>query len=135
MSLRASTAWFLRCNGAGGDEVHRRGPRTTTGAQAADLLKDLTERLLPVPDSRALKTPGLRRRHPRRRCRRSAGDRPHRSRRHEDLEPLDEARAVSGRIGHGRSSGHFCAHRQAVTAFSDLRAPNQRPGERRSSLR
>ncbi|MFG2638081.1 TniB family NTP-binding protein [Streptomyces sp. NPDC048362] len=27
------------------DEIHRLNPRTTTGAQAADLLKDLTERL------------------------------------------------------------------------------------------
>lgn len=35
MSLRASTAWCLRYNGADGDEIHLRDPRTTTGAQAA----------------------------------------------------------------------------------------------------
>ncbi|MET7304799.1 ATP/GTP-binding protein, partial [Embleya sp. NPDC005575] len=27
------------------DEIHRRGPRTTAGAETADLLKDLTERI------------------------------------------------------------------------------------------
>ncbi|MBB5816850.1 hypothetical protein ACFYN9_40810 [Streptomyces collinus] len=35
-SLRASAAWFLRDNRADGDEIHRRNPRTTTGARAAD---------------------------------------------------------------------------------------------------
>ncbi|WP_159056374.1 hypothetical protein [Streptomyces sp. DSM 15324] len=42
--------------------------------------------------------------------------------------------AASSRIGHRRSSGHFCAHHEAVTASATSNA-EAATGERRSSLR